>query len=495
VCGYSLGGRTFERQNNMEQLQAVEISKCYESPTNPRGTVFEAAPQKELQASIREKGVLVPILVRQVKDRYEVIAGNRRLRAAKAEGLMEIPARIVVMSDTEVREAQIVENLQRADVHALEEGKAYRDLIERSSPRYEVADVAAKVGKSENFVRDRLVLTNLIPAGQKAFRAGIIHIGHAALIARLDAKVQKEALEQCESGVNTLTDEWHGGPTNTSVARLRRWIQERSWQDIAAAPWKDDEQLQAVYKGCDECKGKGGDLFGKKAAEACTNPKCYVQRAIAYIELKRKEMPELALISNEYGKAEPYGPEKIQVRCKSEYEELQRGDKSKCTGATQAIVVSGQGMGHIKTVCWAEDCPVHKRTYRTSYSQTPEEKAKAKEARRKEIDSANKKREKDHSSTKEAVDRMSWPLSDKHLAALLSLATYHASHDVLQGVCKRRELEAEKHTHHHGRDYRGAVEKAAKSMKAKERAGLLFELLLPSYSPNHDGRTKWLKSI
>src|SRR5215831_20253496 len=139
----------------MDNLQTLKVSQCIESETNPRGTKFDEADLKELTASIKEQGILMPLLVRPYKGKFEVIAGSRRFRAAKLAGLTEIPAHLVEMTDIEAREAQIVENLQRADVHPLQEGASYRDLIEKSG--YDIAAVAVRVGKSEGYVRNRLV--------------------------------------------------------------------------------------------------------------------------------------------------------------------------------------------------------------------------------------------------------------------------------------------------------------------------------------------------
>ena len=110
---------------NPMNLQSVKISACYESQTNPRGTDFGGAAFKDLVASVKEKGILVRCLCarKHGSAEYEVIAGSRRLRAAKEAGLKEIPAQIVDMNDTAARE-QIVENLQRQDIHPLEEGEA-----------------------------------------------------------------------------------------------------------------------------------------------------------------------------------------------------------------------------------------------------------------------------------------------------------------------------------------------------------------------------------
>ena len=258
------------------QLQSIKIADVVDSKTNPRGK-DRGKTFPDLVASIKEKGVLMPILVRKVGKQYEVIAGSRRFSASKQLGLEEIPAKIVTMNDTEAREAQIVENLQREDVHPLDEGEAYRQLIEQSG--YDVAAVAVKVGKSETFVRDRLVLTNLIKDGKTAFREGEITAGHAALIARLEDKQQTDAIE-------FVLDEYE----TPTTAELRSWIQGRVYADsMESPPWKGDEQMQAALGGCDECKGAGGDLFGKTASESCSNPKCYAMRIAAFIEIKKKE--------------------------------------------------------------------------------------------------------------------------------------------------------------------------------------------------------------
>src|SRR2546421_11245199 len=113
---------TTQQQVISPYLHAIKISLAYESDTNPRGSRFEGATFDELVASIKEKGVLVPVLARPRKkgaQEFEIIAGNRRFRAAQIAGLAEIPANVQELTDIEAREAQIVENLQRADVHPL----------------------------------------------------------------------------------------------------------------------------------------------------------------------------------------------------------------------------------------------------------------------------------------------------------------------------------------------------------------------------------------
>lgn len=166
----------------------VAISQLYESKSNPR-KVF--ADMDELVASVKEKGVLVPLLVRKNgKDEgYEVIAGARRYRAAKLAGVERVPVRIMKASDDEVLEMQIVENLQRADVHPLEEAAAYERL---SRKKKTVAEISAHVGRSIPYVYGRMKLLDLIEPLQKEFIEGKITAGHAVALARLTAAQQKD---------------------------------------------------------------------------------------------------------------------------------------------------------------------------------------------------------------------------------------------------------------------------------------------------------------
>ena len=155
------------------------------SPTNPR-TQCDPTQQEELTASIQAQGVLVPLLCRLLTDKQlEVVAGARRYHAAKAAGLVTVPVIVRAMTDTEALEVQLIENLQRNDVHPLDEGQAYHTL--RTTAGYDLVRLAVKVGKSRSYVAQRLQLTALSPEAQTAFRDDRISTGHAFLIARLPA--------------------------------------------------------------------------------------------------------------------------------------------------------------------------------------------------------------------------------------------------------------------------------------------------------------------
>lgn len=172
----------------------LPLTSIAESPHNPRKH-FDAAALDELAASIREKGVLEPVTVRPHPTGhgvYELASGHRRLRAARAAGLTELPALVRPMDDATFIEMLTVANLQREDVHPLEEGDAYAEMI--TALRYDVATIARKVGKSERYVYDRLKLRTLAPEVRALFFAGRLTPAHAIELSRLDVEAQARAI-------------------------------------------------------------------------------------------------------------------------------------------------------------------------------------------------------------------------------------------------------------------------------------------------------------
>lgn len=143
----------------------------------PRKT-FDEQPLADLAASIKEKGVLSPILVRPIgADRYEIVAGERRWRAAQIAKLHDVPVVVRELADDQALEIAIIENVQRADLNAIEEGAAYEELITRFGRTQE--DVAREVGKSRSHVANTIRLLRL-PESVKAWvREGKLTAGHA----------------------------------------------------------------------------------------------------------------------------------------------------------------------------------------------------------------------------------------------------------------------------------------------------------------------------
>ena len=134
------------------EYRNLPLSILTESKTNPR-RIFEDAALKELADSIRSQGVLSPLLVRPLNERsFEIVAGARRYRAAQLAESETVPVRIVNLTDAEALEAQLIENLQRRDVHPLEEAQGFRALLNLEEPKYTIEQIAAKTGKSPAYV-------------------------------------------------------------------------------------------------------------------------------------------------------------------------------------------------------------------------------------------------------------------------------------------------------------------------------------------------------
>ena len=178
-------------------IQDIPLDRIRESTSNPRRT-FDEAKLRELANNIKSHGVLQPILVRPAPDGtdgiYEVVAGARRFRASKFAGKDTIPATVRELTDAECREIQLIENLQRADIHELDEGIGYRSLMELKPDFYTVETIASQVAKSPSYVKGRISLTDLIPAGQTAFYEGKLTVAHALELARLQRADQERAL-------------------------------------------------------------------------------------------------------------------------------------------------------------------------------------------------------------------------------------------------------------------------------------------------------------
>ncbi len=157
------------------------------NPHNPRKS-FAEDDLDELTASIRERGVIQPVLVRaipRVADAYEIIAGERRWRAAQRAGQHEIPILVLEAGDREALEIAIVENVQRADLNALEEAAGYAQLA--SDHGYSHSDIARVVGKSRSHIANTLRLNNLPSHAKHLLASGAISAGHArALLAVAD---------------------------------------------------------------------------------------------------------------------------------------------------------------------------------------------------------------------------------------------------------------------------------------------------------------------
>lgn len=178
-----------------DELSPVEISlnRISANPHQPR-KVFDQESLEELAQSISEHGLLQPIVVRPHSGNYQLVAGERRFRAAKLAGLSSIPAMIMELTDRQVAEIALVENLQREDLNPIEEAEAYRRLVEEFNLTQEA--LALRIGKSRSAIANSMRLLNLIPDVKDLVAAGKITPGHARAIMTLKDSEQLSAAEK-----------------------------------------------------------------------------------------------------------------------------------------------------------------------------------------------------------------------------------------------------------------------------------------------------------
>src|SRR5438477_7566694 len=172
-----------------EQIRQVGLATIIPSPLQPRKN-FEPEALQELVESIRQHGIIQPLIVRPVDGRHELIAGERRWRAAQQVGLTEVPVIVRYASDLEVLELSLIENLQRADLNPIEEAQGYARLSSEFGMRQE--DIALKVGRSRAAVANAMRLLDLHPQVQAWLAQDLLSVGHAKVLLAL--KVPEEQL-------------------------------------------------------------------------------------------------------------------------------------------------------------------------------------------------------------------------------------------------------------------------------------------------------------
>jgi len=326
--------------------QTIAIELLTPSPTNPRKR-FDEAKLNELAESIKYQGVLQPLLVREIRSapgrpaavwpfpepytladklyaerihagqaempsdidsknmagvkvalaeikknqnreraatRYEIVAGERRYRAAKLAGLTELPCFVRELTDLQVLHAQVIENLQRDDLHPLEEAEGYQRLIELGS---KAEDLGTEIGKSRAYVYARLKLLTLCNDARKAFYDGLLDASRALLIARIPTdKLQLEALK-------AITHPRFGDEA-MSYREAKHHIHEHFMLDLAKAPWspKDAELLPkaGACATCPKLTGNQPDLFDDvQRKNVCTDTVCFGLKKVAHVLLIQKQ--------------------------------------------------------------------------------------------------------------------------------------------------------------------------------------------------------------
>lgn len=194
-----------------KQIQDLPLARIHPNRFQPRHA-FSSESINELAQTLREEGLLQPIIVREDGEEYEIIAGERRFRAAQSLGWEKIPAIVNNLSDQQTASLALIENLQREDLNPIDEATAYENLMELNSLTQ--AQLAKDIGKSQSYVANKLRLLKLDPQIQEALASGAITARHGRALLALSSDQQKQALEQI------LSDKLNVKQTEELVAKL-----------------------------------------------------------------------------------------------------------------------------------------------------------------------------------------------------------------------------------------------------------------------------------
>lgn len=190
-----------EYENQENTILDIDINLIVPNKDQPR-TDFDKESLLDLANSIKTHGIIQPIIVRKIEDKYEIIAGERRWRAGKLAGLTEIPSILKVADNMESAKYALIENIQREDLNPVEEGKAYKELIEKHKLTQE--DLAKEVGKSRPYISNSIRILNLEGEVLEFIYDGKLSLGHGKVL--LAIKNKKEQIEMAkriiEQGLN-----------------------------------------------------------------------------------------------------------------------------------------------------------------------------------------------------------------------------------------------------------------------------------------------------
>lgn len=223
----------------VSEVRKVPVASVHAGVWQPRKE-FKSEPLDELIRSIRERGVLQPLLVRAAADGFELIAGERRLRAATAAGLTEVPVKVMNVTDREALELALIENLQREDLNPIEEAEGYRALLDRFELTQD--QVAERVGRARASVANSLRLLVLADPVRALLKDGAISVGHAKVLLGLTI-----AEEQGNFARRTVKEGWSVRDLEREVARAHRPPRRRgaSRSDVPETHLRDiREKLQ-----------------------------------------------------------------------------------------------------------------------------------------------------------------------------------------------------------------------------------------------------------
>ena len=223
-----------KKEKNKDGVALIDINLIKNNNEQPR-KLFDDEKILELAESIKHNGIIQPIILRKVDSKYVIVAGERRWRAAKLIGVKEVPSIIMDLTDKQVMEISLIENIQRQDLNAIEEANAYKKLISEFNLTQE--ELSKRLGKSRTAITNTMRLLNLSEGVKQYLIEGVISEGHGrALLSINDAKLQ------CEIAQKVIDDK-------LSVRELEKFMKDCKEKKTSKAQNKEDKnKLNPYYK-------------------------------------------------------------------------------------------------------------------------------------------------------------------------------------------------------------------------------------------------------
>lgn len=471
------------------KFENVPVDYVFPSTTNPRKHFAERG-MADLTESIRTKGIIQPIVVR-FKDGakgHEIVAGERRWRAAKAAGLATVPVIIKELTDDQALEIQVIENLQREDVHPLEEAQGYMELLKRRG--YDVPAIAIKVGKDESYIYKRLKFADLIEPAREAFLKDEINASHALILARLPEDAQKDGLKE----IFQVVQEWDEDrkkqiklPVVISPSQLQAWVQTEVYRDLSKVHFsKSDETLLPKAGGCTYCTKRTGAqmelIEGSQKGDFCLDDACFHQKQNAHLVQIQKTAKQsgrkLLTITKKWdGKADVRDQEAHVITKATDH----------CEAEEEALWVDGSLMGKTNFICRDKACKTHKS--RGIYGTAAEVKTFAdvwKEKRARLDEKINLETQQE--IWRQIIVGVPEEFERADMITVGRRLIDRAGHDCRRLLCGALKLEPEKRkqygtTH---TDFEGALNGHFEALEDRQIPGFLVGLTLLSYNSFHE---------
>ncbi|MCB4811673.1 ParB/RepB/Spo0J family partition protein [Methylovorus menthalis] len=269
----------------------VPTSSLLASPTNPRKR-FDEEKIQGMADTMATVGVLQPLVVRNFKGKkgkYEIVAGETRWRAATVAGLDQVPVIVRELTDQQVIKIQVIENLQRTDLHPLEEAEGFKLLLDKSQDLvpYTVQELAKEIGKSPRTIFASMQLCNLCDAAKKVFYEGFLSASTALLIARIPGELlQKKAISELKKDIRP--------GEALSYRRAQDLLKTRFTLQLSKAPFDiNDPNLVKSAGTCTECPKRTGNCREAypdiESADVCTDPDCHSNKRGNHVLHLKKE--------------------------------------------------------------------------------------------------------------------------------------------------------------------------------------------------------------